>query len=137
MTLQINFTKFSLHGRPFKMHFLNATDPACSVPHNSTDLVDDKLQIHASYESCGIEVFQRGGDIIYNQTVLLTYGKNPDSELVFREEDITFAVQCVKGRNSTVFLESLGHVNVTGIETQTFKKGEILIFQLFALSLVI
>jgi len=123
MTLQINFTKFSLHGRPFKMHFINTTDPACSVPHNSTDsLIDDKLQIHASYKSCGIDVFQRGDDIVYNQTVLLTYGSNPDSQLVYREEDITFAVECTKRRNSTVYLESLGHVNVTAIETPTFRK---------------
>lgn len=124
MTLQINFTKFSLHGRPFKMHFLNATDPTCSVLHNSTDnLIADNLQIHSSYKSCGVDVFQRGDDIVYNQTILLTYGTNPDSPLVYREEDITFAVECTKRWNLTVFLESFGYVNVTAIETQAFKKG--------------
>lgn len=64
------------------------------------------------------------GDFIYNQTVLLTYGTNPESDFVYREEVISFDVKCTKLSNSTVYLERSGHVNVSRLAPQTFTKGE-------------
>ena len=127
MTLQVNATKFNSHGRPFKIHFNNTVDPACSVSYNSTEnLIGDQLQIHASFNSC--EIFKTelsNGNFIYNQTVLLTYGENPASQLIYREEVITFNVECTKLSNSTVFLESQGHLNVTRLAKQIFSKGKL------------
>lgn len=127
MTLQVNATKFNSHGRPFKIHFNNTVDPACSVSYNSTDnLIGDQLQIHASFNSC--EIFKTelsNGNFIYNQTVLLTYGENPASQLIYREEVITFNVECTRLSNSTVFLESQGHLNVTRLAKQIFSKGKL------------
>ena len=128
MTLKINYTKFNSHGRPFKIHFKEADHSSCHVAHNSTDnLVNDQLFIHSSYNSCGIQVFQRGFDIVYNQTILLTYGKNPKSDLVYREEVITFDVGCTKINNLTVNLDQLGHVNVSSLTPQTFVKSKALL----------
>jgi len=124
MTLQVNFTKFNSHGRPFKIHFQNTVDPACSVSYNSTEnLIGDQLQIHASFNSCDItKTDLSNGNFLYNQTVLLTYGKNPSSQLIYREEVIKFEVECTKLSNSTVYLESMGHLNVTRLAEQTFTK---------------
>ena len=125
MTLKINYTKFISHDRPFEIHFKNTTDHACSVPHNSSEnLINDQLQIHATYNTCGIDIFERGDDIVYNQTVLLTYGINPKSDLVYREEVIKFDVECKKMSNLTVYLEALGHINVTELAEQTFTKSK-------------
>ena len=124
MTLKINITKFNSHGRPFKIYFKESNHSICHVAHNSADnLVDDQLFIHSNYNSCGIQVFQRESDIVYNQTILLTYGNNPESDLVYREEVISFNVECMKQNNLTVNLDKLGHVNVSSLTPQTFTKS--------------
>ena len=121
MIFQVNVTKFNSHRRPFKIHFQNAVDPACSASHNSTG---NQLQIHANFDSCNItKTNLSNGNFLYNQTVLLTYGKNPDSQLIYREEVIKFDVECTKLSNSTVYLESMGHVNVTRLAKQNFATG--------------
>lgn len=117
MTIDLDAAKFNKHGRDFTFAFKDTTDAGCSV--GSGDANGDSLVLAADFNECGIAVSTEDGSIKYSQTLYVTYGMNPSSSIVFREERITFEVECVKSAGAEVTLGGAGYVNVTSIEEQT------------------
>jgi len=138
MAIHLNYTKLSQYDRPFKLHFKGTKNESCSVSHDTTtnNINNETIFLQANFEECCIGVFERDGNIIYNHTILVTFGANPTSELVFREEEIAFEVECTKLNNITVHLNS-AYMNVTNLVKQTFKKCEYTRFTLFYSKIVL
>eukprot|EP00111_Clytia_hemisphaerica_P020197 TCONS_00059522-protein len=120
MTITLDKDKFDQHGRQFRLHFKGATDPACTVKSDAG--ADGALTITSNYNACGI-VLAVAEEVSYSQTVLVTYGKTPNS-FVQREEVISFEVSCNVDAAVAVGLAGAGHVNVTSLEEQTISKSE-------------
>jgi len=122
MTIDLDAAKFNKHGRGFTFAFKDTTDVGCSV--GSGDANGDSLVLAADFNECGIAVSSEDGSIKYSQTLYVTYGMNPSSSIVFREERITFEVECVKPAGAEVTLGGAGYVNVTSIEEQTVSQSD-------------
>jgi len=121
MTVDLDAAKFNKHGRDFTFAFKDTTDAGCSV--GSADANGDSLVLSADFNECGIAVSSEDGSIKYSQTLYVTYGMNPSSDLVFRQERITFEVECVKSAGAEVSLGGAGYVNITSIEEQTLTQS--------------
>ena len=130
MTMNFNLTKLNLHNREFQIFFLNHQNTsACIVQHNSTEhiLNNDTITLRAKFNECGIAVYQRDNEIVYNQTVVILYGENPQSSLVFREEETVYGVECTKTNNLTIQLDQ-NYFNVSSMRKQIFHKGWFIFF---------
>ena len=128
MKMFFNLTKLNSHNRDFKIHFLNQTNITCQVAHNSTENIinNQTIWLESDYDKCGIDVQQRDGKIVYNQTVVVTYGKDLVSTIVSRKENTFFTAECLKANNFTVQLEG-NYFNVTFMKKQTFHKGKVIL----------
>ena len=139
MAIHLNYTKLSLYNRPFKVHFKGTKNASCITHHNTTtnNINNKTIFLQANFDRCCIGVFERDGNIIYNHTILVTFGENPTgSQIVFRQEEIAFDVECTKLNNITVHLDG-AYVNVTSLKKQTFIKCKLYFafcFVLFTLS---
>jgi len=124
MKVKFNKTVLDLHKRPYKIHFLNTNVSSCIAPHNTTTNLmsnNETIWLQANFNQCAIAVHQEQGSIVYKQTVAVTYGTNPKSSLVFREEKILFEARCTKSNNFTVVLDG-EYLNVTALQKMTFNK---------------
>merc|ERR1711973_1143 len=121
MKLTLDKDQVMAHERPYRLHFQGATDPACTIM--SSDVVDGILAITSDFNACGIYLGFDGGKISYKQTIMITYGKTPDS-VVQREEFVYFPVSCNVDSAAETRLAGAGHVNVSKIDEQTIKKSE-------------
>ena len=126
MTVDLDATKFKKHGRSFTFSFKGASKAECSI--DSTQAVGDSLVLSTDFNKCGIVVSTDAGTIAYKQTLYVTYGMNPNSNLVFRQERITFEVECLKKSSATIELAGDGHVNVSSLEEQTVSQCKITLF---------
>ena len=124
MTIYLNYTKLLQRNQQFKVYFKGSNNASCITHHNtSTNNINNKtIFLQANFDECGINMFAKDGNIVYNQTILVTFGKNPTgSQIVFRQEEIAFDVECTKLNNITVHLDG-AYVNVTSLKKQTFSK---------------
>lgn len=124
MMLTFNKTVLESRERNYTIKFADNDEYPCKIEGDTieTNTIDDQVWIMAHYNQCGIHVFDHSNHSIgYNQTVIVTYGENPDSDLVFREEYDEYNVQCVKKSNYEVELEE-DYLNVTHEETEEFKE---------------
>ena len=90
---------------------------------NTTNMKNDSIWISADYHECGIDVFEENGHIIYNQTVVITYGHVDPKALIVRSEQEKFSLRCQKGQNLTINLEGAS-VNVSSLKGEEFTKGK-------------
>jgi len=120
MSIEFDVVKLISRGRPFKIHFQNAnlteaknsSGSSCMLQYNGTeDMTNKTLILEANFNECGIDIYQQNGFIVYNQTVLVSFGENPKSSPVYRLEEVAFKVGCKKSNNLTVNLD--GYFNVT------------------------
>ena len=129
MTIDLDADKFKKHGRDFTFTFKDATDSSCSVESGEAD--GNSLVLSAQFNECGISISSDDSSIKYSQVLYVTYGMNPNSDIVFREERITFEVECVKAAGAEVSLGGAGYVNVTSIEEQTINKCKLTFNNIF------
>ena len=113
MSVTLNAAKFNKHGRSFTFGFKDSDDSACS----SADNTADEVVLSANFNQCGIVTTVEDGAIKYSQTLYVTYGVNPASALIYREETITFDVECVQSTNVAAALDG-EYVNVTALKNK-------------------
>jgi len=120
MKISLNVDKFNQHNRPYRAYFEGYDKhPICSVKHGNTG---DPLELNSKFNECGVQLIQHQGQIIYTQIVLVTYGYNPKSSLVYREEAIRFKVECVLQTDLSVGLADPGYLNVSKAEVDGLKE---------------
>jgi len=119
MNIKLNAAKFNKHGRSFTFGFKDSDDASCS----STENTADEVILSADFTQCGMVQKVEDGAIKYSQTLYVTYGMNPASALVYREETITFYVECVQSTNVAAGLDG-DYVNVTSLEEQTVSQSD-------------
>jgi len=119
MTVTLNAAKFNKHGRTFTFGFKDSDDSACSSANNTAD----EVVLSANFNQCGMVATVEDGAIKYSQTLYVTYGVNPASALIYREETITFDVECVQSTNVAAALDG-EYVNVTSLEEQTVSQTD-------------
>jgi len=126
MYIEISTHKMGIHGREFQMHFKGYYgDEECSIESGKEFMDYDYYYLGHYFNFCGIQQFTRGNKVIYNQTIYLTFGKDPASTLVHRTERITIDFECVLDKDAKVKLLGPGHVNVSSLEPQSFEKADV------------
>ena len=113
MSIKLNADKFGQHGRAFTFGFKDSVDSACSA-----NTASEEVMLSADFTQCGIVQTVEDGSIKYSQTLYVTYGVNPESALVYRQERISFEVECVQSTNVEAGLDG-AYVNVSSLEEQT------------------
>lgn len=124
MIVTFNKTVLDAGGRNYSIMFKGQSDYPCNV--NATMLsntVGDTIQLVADYNECGIDVYQNNSVITYNQTVMVSYGENPASSVIFRVNYDEYSLKCHKSNNLTA---SMDVFNVTA-EGKVFSKGTVLL----------
>ena len=127
MSLRINKTKLEMHGRDYEIMFQGESHYPCKINgetkyHSNNGMI----WINSSYNECGIKAFAswkdggRNGEIIYNQTIVVVYGKNPNSTIVYREEKDEFHVKCQLNRRP---YEQTEITNISEKESVLVSKG--------------
>jgi len=96
--------------RPFKIEFHGSSDAACMANSNSSDYIDSTavsssfasdIYVRAMYpDGCGMNEYQDNDYIIYNHTIKITYGSNPNN-FIQREEYDYYNVMCLRNRTNT------------------------------------
>ena len=126
MYIEISTHKMGIHDREFQLHFKGyKDDEECSIESGGDFMQYEYYYLGHYYSYCGIRQTRRGDKIIYSQTVMLTFGKDPVSSLVHRTEQIAFEFECVMDADAKVKLLGPGHVNVSSLEEQSFEKGNV------------
>ena len=126
MYIEISTHKMGIHDREFQLHFKGyKDDEECSIESGEDFMQYEYYYLGHYYSYCGIRQTRRGDKIIYSQTVMLTFGKDPVSSLVHRTEQIAFEFECVMDADAKVKLLGPGHVNVSSLEEQSFEKGNV------------
>ena len=114
MKIILNVDKFNQHNRPYRAYFEGYDrHPICSAKRVSTG---DSLELNSKFNECGVQLIQHQGEIIYTQIILVTYGYNPKSSLVYREETVRFKVECVVQTDLSIGLADPGYLNVSKSE---------------------
>ena len=121
LTMKFNKTQLDERKRDYSIKFKGESIEECMVYHtNSSHVMDGYIWISSNYNKCGIDIYEEDDDIVYNQTVIITYGYDPTSSGVYREEHDEFSVSCHKHKN---FTRSMDVVNVTDVGDK-FSKGK-------------
>ena len=74
------------------------------VSINSSDksaMYGGKIWILSNYSNCGIEAYNVGNDISFEQHIIIEYGKKSAHNLVYRYFNDTYRVRCLLNRNVT------------------------------------
>lgn len=122
LSLAINKTEIDANERNYTVKFAGQTDDDCMFTNiNYTSDIDEMVTISSNYSDCGIDVYEDGNNIIYNQTVVITYGENPTNSIIQRVETDQFKLRCEKTRN---FTKTADTINVTKISGGTVDKGK-------------
>lgn len=96
MSITFNKTELDLQNQNYKFHFFNETSESCMV--NSTTIKQNDSSLTASFDQCGINLYEVGNNsIVYNQTVILYFF---NTSIVISGET-SYKVQCVKDNNQT------------------------------------
>ena len=104
-------TVANYNNRSYSIKFDGQSSPACMVAAGDTSTVDadlgslissafnPKIYIGIAYatEMCGIGIHADDDYIFYNGTVVVTYGENPNTNIV-REEYDNYHVTCLRNR---------------------------------------
>jgi len=85
--------------------------------NNPTDL-PSSVHIGAGVKKCGINVFADATHIIYNTTLIVTYGENPTAD-IGREEYNKYNIMCLRNRTVNV----MENFNVTYLKTGKASKN--------------
>lgn len=107
--------KTSTGNRPYSIKFFGKTSENCTANANRTENIDSNytasmptkftssifIGTNLTENMCGINVFSDANNIIYNTTIVVTYGKNPPNSLIVREEYDFYNVMCLMKRNVT------------------------------------
>ena len=137
--------------RPYSIKFSGTDSKECMITNGNLSNVNihfneyaktsmspsDTIYIAANFTEniCGISTISDESSIIYNTTIIVTYGENPNL-LIKREEYDYYHVKCV--RNRTVQEKSLDNapINVAFRETQLVDKSKFFHFDIYKLSLI-
>lgn len=120
LTLTFNKTQLDNSGRNYTIKFKDNSDAECGIDHGTTENVKyEDIWIAADYNKCGIKVSENGTNIVYEQTVIVTYGKDTNNDIQRAVED-EYEVKCQKSRNVT---ESLDVFEVEKTDGKTVSKG--------------
>lgn len=123
MNLTLNKTQIDSRGRDYKIFFYDQeSDVNCMILANTTNVYDGEIWLAADYNDCGINIVSSGTDLIYNQTIVINYGENPNSNLIFREENDYYHVKCTKSGNMSVNIAGES-ITVTKME-KTVEKSD-------------
>ena len=121
MTLKISKTKLEKHGRAYEVMFKGESTYPCKINGTTNSHSDNTMiWLHADYNECGINIYDDGNMIIYNQTIVVLYGKNPNSTFVYREEKDEFNVMCRLEKSLT---KELDKQDVTAKQKVVVSKG--------------
>lgn len=170
--IRVYFDMYKIHersilgqrNRTFAISWEGQTAKHCVIDgNNSTNIVGmsqvtnfaQSIWIKANFSSeCGLQEIQTPDYIKYNQTVVITYGKNPPGRLIRREEYDHYQVSCLRNRtvqqklkgeyfnatfrkqgndekNSSIdFNMELTHSNMLGRRLTEYKLGDLIKFEL-------
>lgn len=171
----VYFNKSALDGRsssnrPFNLEFYGqASDDNCSTNGTSTTNIDIHstapmpglltngtvyIGTNLTENMCGINIIGADENIIYNTTIVVTYGKNPDNPTISREEYDYYNIMCLMNRTveqklngdkldvlyrapgrdaqnkSTEFPLTLSVTDIEGVGKSKYRVGEYLKFVL-------
>ena len=134
--------------RPYSIKFSGTDSKECMITNGNLSNVNihfneyaktsmspsDTIYIAANFTEnmCGINAISDNSSIIYNTTIIVTYGENPNP-LIQREEYDHYNVQCVRNRTVSASLGS-EPVSVLFRDTQQINKSKFIFFFSFPLS---
>jgi len=122
MLVHFNKTTLDSHKQTYKIEFMDTNSSSCMVTHNTTQhLSNNTILLQANFNQCAIAVAQENENIVYKQTIVVTFGQNPKSSLVYREEKVKLQMRCEKANNLTVNLDGK-FINVTAIAERKINK---------------
>ena len=55
----------------------------------------------SNYTECGVEAYHSGDQIVFEKQIILSYGANDASDLVYRHDVESYTVQCFLDRKLT------------------------------------
>jgi len=105
--------------RPWKVNFFGYDDTnRCNATKEDFIGGTSVLQLTANVSECGINVYEEGDYIVYNQTLVVTYGENPNS-MIIREEYDLYNVKCYLNKTANGNFGSLNTIiRETGLEAK-------------------
>jgi len=120
--------------RPYKIAFAQTTSPACIVTANNVSNIDSDAKeslpvtanftstifIKSSFDACGVQAIADETNIIYKQTVVVTYGSNPNPNVI-REEKDTYTIMCLQNRTAQIMADFKSTINyrIDGSESKS------------------
>jgi len=124
MTVRFNGTEMNARTtddthRPMKVNFFGYDDTnQCNATKDDFLTNTQILQLAVNMSECGINVYEEGDYIVYNQTLVVTYGENPNS-MIIREEYDLYNVKCYLNKTAN---GNFGNLNTiireTGLEAK-------------------
>ena len=104
MTIGFNKTELDENILPYKIHFNHSN---CDYANKtSTDkLIDGRLWVSSNFSDCGMLVEESGEDMIFHATVVVEYGSESASKVIYRYFKDTYDLKCILDRNITADLK--------------------------------
>lgn len=122
MSVIFNKNELDVSGRNYTIKFNNQSNEKCQInDQTSSNIRAGSIWIEANYNECGIKATQDGTNIVYNQKIVIIYGKNKGNDLIQRQEKDEYNIRCIKARN---FTRSADVLNVTRSMGRTTDKGK-------------
>ena len=125
--MSLSFLKSELttraNSRDIEIVFDGTTKASCKK--NNTEILEESssITLEAAYNECGININVQSDSIVYNQTVRVIYGENPDGNLVFRSNFDEYHVQCSKPQVLNASSTD-GGLNVTADSNASFNESK-------------
>eukprot|EP00111_Clytia_hemisphaerica_P020196 TCONS_00059520-protein len=115
-----NFTLYERNNITIK--FKNVTGKSAGdCTRKYTQEVKVPPALRAPYNECGIESHQRNGELVYTQTIIVSYNETISVErLVYREHIFDIHLECTISKLHEVELD--GYLNVTKSKERVFTK---------------
>jgi len=66
--------------------------------------------LNSSFDACGIKTISDKTNIIYKQTVVVTYGSNPNPNVIREEKDM-YTIMCLRNRTAQIMADFNSTIN--------------------------
>lgn len=88
VTVTFNKTELDAPGRKYTIAFEGHSNSNCKINFKtSSNIQGEYIWIQAAYNECGIRASEEGTNIVYAQTLVVTYGNNLTNNTFIQGEE--------------------------------------------------
>ena len=99
-----NITELEAQLLPYSIKFIGNNTCQSINAASTSHIKDGQIWIASNYTDCEIKAYHEGDQIAFEQTILVEYGSQSPSSLVYRYFNSSYKVKCVLDRNVTADL---------------------------------